>query len=215
MQPQVDGTRPISLSLPGYPSFMTLLAFYIFTLEKVDVAILETGMGGETDSTNVVNAPIATGITELGFDHVKALGNTIESIAWHKAGIFKLRTPAFSVPQANAAAAVLEQRACEKSTRVQFVTDDFLTANDIHVEPDEPFQRSNAALAIALAGAYMEQAKPCGQIDPIVAKSVERTELPAKFEIVQRGIVSWVLTSAHNEMSIKTASQSFLKYVGQ
>lgn len=59
--------------------------------EKVDVAILEVGVGGEYDSTNIVENPIVCGITALGLDHVTVLGNTIDSIAWHKAGIIKVR----------------------------------------------------------------------------------------------------------------------------
>jgi len=58
--------------------------------EKVDVAILEVGVGGEYDSTNIVENPIVCGITALGLDHVTVLGNTIDSIAWHKAGIIKV-----------------------------------------------------------------------------------------------------------------------------
>lgn len=61
--------------------------------EKVDVAILEVGVGGEYDSTNIVENPIVCGITALGLDHVTVLGNTIDSIAWHKAGIIKVPNP--------------------------------------------------------------------------------------------------------------------------
>lgn len=192
---------------------MTLLAFYIFTREEVDVAILETGVGGETDSTNIVRAFFATGITELGFDHVKALGNTIESTAWHKAGIFKPATPAFSVPQTAAATQMLQQRAIEKSTQVRFVGDDFLNSCRIRVQPNEPFQRLNTSLAIALAAAYTAQMKPSGIVDRTIARCVERTELPAKFEILKRGKVSWVLSTAHNDKSVKAASQAFLSYL--
>ena len=67
--------------MPGYLSFIILLAFYISNVESVDLATLETGIGGETDLTNVVVAPVATGITELGLDYVNQLGNSIESIA--------------------------------------------------------------------------------------------------------------------------------------
>jgi folylpolyglutamate synthase len=56
----------------------------------VDVAIVEVGMGGEYDPTNVVEKPTVCGVASLGYDHMRVLGNTIESIAWHKAGIFKV-----------------------------------------------------------------------------------------------------------------------------
>lgn len=66
------------------------MAFHVFIQERVDVVILEVGIGGEYDSTNVIESPLVCCITSLGFDHVNLLGNTIESIAFHKAGIFKV-----------------------------------------------------------------------------------------------------------------------------
>lgn len=198
--------------LPGYPALITLLAFYTFAHENVDLAIVETGMGGETDSTNIIQTPIATGITELGFDHMKALGSTIESIAWHKAGIFKAGAPAFSVPQTLSAVGVLEERASEKGTQIKFLSDKFLTDKDIHVRPDEPFQRLNASLAIALAQAYVGGLDPPGDITAEVAKCIEHTELPGKFEILTKGKNQWVITTAHNDMSIAAASQGFASY---
>jgi folylpolyglutamate synthase len=70
--------------IPGYPGFLALLALYIFLSKKVDVMILETGIGGENDSTNIFLRPVATGITAIGLDHVKTLSDTLEKIAWHK-----------------------------------------------------------------------------------------------------------------------------------
>jgi folylpolyglutamate synthase len=78
---------------------LTLVAFHAMMQEKVDIAILEVGVGGEYDSTNIVENPIVCGITALGLDHVTVLGNTIDSIAWHKAGIIKV--PRKKVPQSS------------------------------------------------------------------------------------------------------------------
>ena len=69
---------------------MTLMAFHVFLQEKVDATILEVGIGGTYDSTNIVPKPLATGITALGLDHTAILGNTIEAIAHQKGGIFKV-----------------------------------------------------------------------------------------------------------------------------
>jgi len=204
------GTTP---PLPGYPGFITLLAFHIFNEEAVDLAILETGMGGETDSTNVVTSPVATGIAELGLDHVNRLGDTLEQIAWHKGGIFKFGVPAFSVPQKEAAVKVLQQRANEKNTELQFVDNTFLSNNCIDVVPNEEFQRSNASLALALAGEYLKRLTPPGRIDSDIARCVERTELPAKFEIILQGKISWVLSSAHNDMSVEAACEAFMHFL--
>lgn len=76
--------------MPAYFRFMTLLAFHTFVSEKVDVTILEVGIGGTYDSTNIVPQPLVTGITALGIDHVAILGKTLPEIAGQKAGIYKV-----------------------------------------------------------------------------------------------------------------------------
>jgi hypothetical protein len=64
---------------------------------QVDVAILEVGIGGEYDATNVINKPIVCGIASLGFDHQAILGETLPEIAWHKGGIAKVRGALFGL----------------------------------------------------------------------------------------------------------------------
>ncbi|XP_057523739.1 folylpolyglutamate synthase-like isoform X1 [Amaranthus tricolor] len=76
--------------MPTFFRFLALLAFKIFSAEQVDVAIMEVGLGGKFDATNVVQAPIVCGISSLGYDHMEILGNTLGQIAGEKAGIFKV-----------------------------------------------------------------------------------------------------------------------------
>jgi folylpolyglutamate synthase len=66
------------------------MAFHVFLQEQVDATVLEVGIGGTYDSTNIVPKPLATGVTALGLDHVPLLGRTLEEIAHQKAGIFKV-----------------------------------------------------------------------------------------------------------------------------
>ena len=101
---------------PLYFRFLTTLCFHVFLREAVDAVILEVGIGGRYDSTNIVPEPVVTGITSLGIDHTHMLGNTIEEIAWQKGGIYKAGTPAFSVNQAPSALEVL--RKCAKDEKV-------------------------------------------------------------------------------------------------
>lgn len=202
-----------NLQMPRYPGFLTLLAFYVFSQEAVDVAILETGMGGETDSTNALTSPVATGITEIGLDHVHRLGSTLEQISWHKAGILKPRVPAFSVPQAAVVEAVLRKRAEEKCTDIHFVDDNFITINGLKLKPDYAFQRYNAALALQLAETYLSGSSSPRHITVQAANCLERTSLPGRFEQFERGQVLWVLSIAHNNMSVDTACQMFLDCV--
>lgn len=78
---------------PVYFRFLTLLAFHIFLSEGVQPVILEVGIGGKYDSTNIVPKCVVAGITQLGLDHTAILGNTVEEIAVQKAGIFKQGAP--------------------------------------------------------------------------------------------------------------------------
>lgn len=76
--------------------------------------VMEVGVGGQYDSTNIIERPTVTGVTALGIDHVTVLGDTIQSIAWHKGGIFKKGVLALSVPQCQEAIYVLKDRAESK-----------------------------------------------------------------------------------------------------
>lgn len=100
--------------MPAYFNFLTVMAMQVFLNENVDVAILEVGIGGEFDCTNVIQKPVVTGISSLDLDHCSLLGDTIDKIAWHKSGIFKENVPAFTVGQDDAAMKVIRERAKEK-----------------------------------------------------------------------------------------------------
>src|SRR5207244_3528673 len=80
------------LELPTFFEFLTAVAFQYFADQKVDVAIIETGLGGRLDATNVVK-PEVCGITSISYDHTAILGSTLEDIAGEKAGIFKDNVP--------------------------------------------------------------------------------------------------------------------------
>ncbi len=95
---------------PTFFEVMTALAFMYFLDKAVDIAVIETGMGGRLDSTNVIH-PEVVGITSLSIDHQQQLGKTIDSIAREKAGIFKPGVPAITVQQDPAAMRVLKSQA--------------------------------------------------------------------------------------------------------
>lgn len=103
---------------PVYFRFLTLLAFHSFLRERVSATILEVGVGGAYDSTNIVPRPISTGVTSLGLDHVPLLGTTLGEVAWNKAGIYKPGVPALSVEQPEDAMEVLRKRAKELEVRL-------------------------------------------------------------------------------------------------
>jgi folylpolyglutamate synthase len=200
-------------SRPRSPSFMSLLGIDIFMdkAEKYDVAILETGMGGEMDSTNVFPHPVATGITSIGLDHVHVLGNTVEKIAWHKAGIFKSGSIAGTVVQDQAVLNVLRQRAEEKriAGELQVITDRRVVELGVKVYPDMPYQRSNLALAIFLTETLLKSENPNFSVTANIARSVQDVVLLGRSQVVEDGNNTWFISSAVNDISLKEALSWF------
>jgi dihydrofolate synthase / folylpolyglutamate synthase len=96
----------------------TAAAFELFARNPADVLLLEVGLGGRLDATNVVPAPLATVITPISIDHEKFLGDTIEAIAFEKAGILKRGRPAIVAPQSSTALDVIEEQAEAKGTKL-------------------------------------------------------------------------------------------------
>lgn len=208
------GSRPI------YARYLTLMALHVFLREGVDVAVVETGVGGEYDATNIVARPAAAGISTLGIDHVFVLGDTVDKIAWHKAGIIKRGSANFAVeqPAFPSAEGVLRARAAEKGADLNLLAvDGRLAASGVQVRPDAAFQRRNASLAVALAEAALLRIDPAG-----FKRDEER--LPAEFkdgieQVVWRGRcevkeeeggrLRWHIDGAHTTDSLKMAARWF------
>jgi dihydrofolate synthase/folylpolyglutamate synthase len=107
------------------PSFFEItvgMAFDYFVKEKVDIAIIETGLGGRLDSTNVITPELSI-ITNIGFDHMALLGNTIETIASEKAGIIKRETPVVIGESSPASKNVFEEKAKNENAPLYFAED--------------------------------------------------------------------------------------------
>jgi folylpolyglutamate synthase/dihydrofolate synthase len=96
---------------PAYFRFLTLLGFAAFKRLNVDVSVIEVGLGGRLDATNIMSAPTACCITSLGMDHMAVLGHTLDKIAFEKAGILKPNVPCVLTPQKPEADAVVVARA--------------------------------------------------------------------------------------------------------
>lgn len=193
---------------PNYFRFLTLMSFHVFLQEKVEVAIYEVGVGGEFDSTNIIENPVVSGIATLGIDHVDTLGKTIDRIAWHKAGIMKTGCPAFTVEQRPQAMEVLEQRAAEKKTELSTVTvKDSL--KDIRLTPSEDYQRKNASLAIELARTALQRlgvsAERITADSDEMIEGLEGLKWRGRSEIKTVGKQRWYLDGAHTDDSLDVA----------
>ena len=143
-----------SFPFPGFFHLLTLLAFAIFLGEGVDVIVVEVGLGGRLDATNVVPSPIASAVTTIDYDHMHILGSTLPEIAREKAGIFKKGVPVFTVPQAEGVLATLHDRAQSSETHVKVVWPDSLPPGSVQLGLAGEFQRTNAALAVALCDVF-------------------------------------------------------------
>ena len=103
---KANGDAPITLF-----EIETAAAFVLFARHPADMLLLEVGLGGRLDATNVIDRPLASIVTPVSMDHIEFLGDTLEKIAAEKAGIFRKGVPAVIAPQASAASAVLERHA--------------------------------------------------------------------------------------------------------
>jgi len=108
---------------PTFFELVTATAFKYFAEQAVDIAVIETGLGGRLDSTNVIT-PIMTLLTKIDLEHTHLLGDTVEDIAREKAGIFKASIPAISAHQSEEVTAVLRQCAEETKTSVNVIAQD-------------------------------------------------------------------------------------------
>jgi dihydrofolate synthase/folylpolyglutamate synthase len=199
--------------LPQMPSFfemLTALAFLYFAESGVEIAVLEVGMGGRLDATNVVE-PLVSVVTDISLDHMEWLGPTIGAIAREKAGILRAGGTMITLPQHPEANHVLGQVATELGVRgVSAVP--YMPANEAKgpytvetlgatVKVDSPLkgahQQRNVALAIAAA---VELAEQHGfRVSPAaIEEGIHRTEWPGRLERMTSAGVEWVLDVAHN-----------------
>jgi dihydrofolate synthase/folylpolyglutamate synthase len=201
--------------LPQLPSFFEILtaqALLYFAESHVDIAVLEVGMGGRLDATNIVD-PLLSVITDISLDHTEWLGSTIGAIAREKAGILRRNGTLITLPQHPEANQVLGEVATELSVRgvsaVPYMPPSAAASADAYsvealgavVAVDSPLtgahQHRNLALAIAAA---VELATNHGFsiIPAAIAEGIHETRWPARLERIQRGGTTWVLDVAHN-----------------
>jgi folylpolyglutamate synthase len=199
---------------PSYFRYLTILALHAFKKEGVETAIIECGIGGEYDSTNILPGDAVTtmAITSLSLDHIGMLGEKIEDIAWHKSGIMKAGVTIFTAKQAPRAQAVLEQRAYEKGARLVVVeTSSTLQEAKLGLEGD--FQKENAALAVSVAASHLNELAVDVSL-PVhpetlpeeFIKGLETVKWPGRCQVIQDGNITWYLDGAHTEESIQAAA---------
>jgi len=222
-------------ALQGTTEFeiITAIAYDYFAFEQVDVAIMEVGMGGLLDSTNVCQ-PILTGITTIGLDHVALLGDTLEAIAEQKAGIIKQGVPMVIGHIVPEALAVIDQIAeAKQAARIVYGRDYQVTYHE-SIVTGEVFdytssvrqgrfqtgllglhQIENAGMALTLLDAYCQATGRELPDNALVAQALEETRWPGRLEVVAREPLM-ILDGAHNPHAIKallaTLKERFTDY---
>ncbi|KAG4430323.1 hypothetical protein IFR05_014194 [Cadophora sp. M221] len=204
----------VPLEKPVYFRYLNLLSYHVFLQENVDAAIYEVGVGGEYDSTNIVDCPAVTGISTLGIDHTFTLGDTIDKIAWHKAGIQKQGVPSFTVPQLPAAMEVVEKRAEERGVKSFGVVGLDSRLEGVKIRPNAPFQKSNASLAVALTETLLKTLDLTYSPDLIAlprefVDGLEQVVWRGRCETKIDGDIIWYLDGAHTADSIIVAAKWF------
>lgn len=215
---------------------MTILAFYIFSKEKVDIAFIETGLGGRLDATNSVENPIATVITTIGYDHTDRLGTTLPQIALEKAGIMKTRIPVFSANQVEPVSLILEAESKLLGSQLIKISDLFkiheyacpigfeaekfsvFSNNSGKLYPNIELhligkhQIQNAVLSIAVSESLSKQFQSISSLS--INEGLKKAFIPGRFEKIinpSKPNQVIILDGAHNEDSALALAATFVQ----
>lgn len=219
----VDRRTPLVESIgASFFEATTAMAFEAFARARVDVALVETGLGGRLDSTNVVH-PLAAGVTTIGWDHTEYLGHTLEAIALEKAGIFKSHRPAVIGEPDEHIAAVLAQRAVELNAEPMILSQ-LATIEDVEIAVDArggtsatieifgerarlhtPLTGRHQATNLAFTLALLHAAGPSYSVAPRDAnRALANVHLPGRFQRVGR----FIFDVAHNEDGARVLAET-------
>ena len=223
--------QPAARSMEEPPTefeLITALAMVWFFRQRCDIVVLEVGLGGTLDPTNVIDPPELAVITALGLDHVRELGDTLPQIAAAKAGIIKPGAPVVSCGRCPEADAVIAQRAAEQGAPLTIPDWDSLRIRAL--EPDctvldfGPFQELRLPLlaayqpynaALAITGLLELRARGWAISDAAIYQGIENVSWPGRFELLRRE-PPFLLDGSHNPQGIRATAESLaLRYPGQ
>jgi dihydrofolate synthase/folylpolyglutamate synthase len=193
---------------PTFFEITTALALNHFADAKIDIVILETGLGGRLDATNAVQSHVSV-ITPIALDHEKWLGDSLAKIASEKAGIVKPQIPVISAPQQPEVEKVIRARAAECKAPLRFV-DEIYDKSPIALRGDH--QKLNAALAIAaLSVLKLDGLKPSSLSSAAIVQGLATVEWPARFQCWDKRTV---IDGAHNPAAAKFLAQTWREIFG-
>jgi len=209
---------------PTYSDMTTALVLWAFMKEQVECAVIEVGVGGRFDSTNVVNSNIAV-ITNIGYDHLESIGPTLQDVAWHKSGIIKPCSNVVIGETDKSLRHVFDQEVALKDAKAYYLGEDFTIDNikhdqeglifDVHTlhgsikavrtRNKGTYQATNAGIAIFASQLFADQNNR--EFDEsVIRKGVEYFSMPVRFEIVEKHPLI-ILDGAHNPPKMQALSQ--------
>ncbi len=224
-----ERVRVAADSMPDHPTtfeMVTALGFLYFAEQACEIVVLEVGMGGELDATNVISAPEAAVFTNIGLDHMEYLGGTVEAIAATKSKIIKPGCSAVSYEQQPSVRAVLEARCAE--TGADFTEADFsklrLSSSgldgqifdygeetDIRIALLGEHQRRNAAVVLETVGVLRR--KGWALPKETVRRGMAEARWPARFEILSREPL-FILDGGHNPQCMEALAACLKEMLG-
>jgi dihydrofolate synthase/folylpolyglutamate synthase len=187
---------------PTFFEVTTALALKCFSEAKIDVVILETGIGGRLDATNAVQSDVSV-ITQIDFDHKEWLGNTLAEIASEKAGIIKQAIPVVCAPQRPEAEKIIRARAADCEAPLQFVTESY---DHSRIALPGDHQKQNAAVAIAAL-----RAAEIDVDESTIARGLATVDWPARF---QKWDERTIIDGAHNPSAAHILAQTWREVFG-
>lgn len=202
----------------------TALALLYFREEGCDYSLIEVGLGGIEDATNIIT-PVVSVITSISLDHQALLGNSLIEIAEKKAGIIKEGVPVCSAHQADEVGALLESRAKERNSDYHALKREQVEILALSIDKTEfrfmnrryeitqlgTYQVQNAALALLVLEVLRAQGLVLS--DEVIGRALKHTQWPCRFEIASSSPLI-VLDGAHNEAGIKELKKSLELYFG-
>lgn len=221
-----EKVKDIAENMADHPSqfeIKTAIAFQYFADNACDMVVLETGMGGEFDSTNVIDAPVVAVITNIGLEHTEFLGDTIEKIAATKAGIIKAGCSAVSYENKPQVIEVLKRRANEEGCPFYIAgkNDVELLEHDLN---GQRFRRNDNIYKIPLLGGHqlMNVSVVLKTVDVLrdkgykisdtdIAKGLEAVKWPARFEVLSKDPL-FIIDGGHNLQCAEALSGLIKQY---
>ncbi len=219
----VEAIRPVADAMEDAPSqfeLETALAFWYFVQQKCDYVVLEVGMGGAWDATNVIPAPEAAVLCAMALDHTAVLGSTLGEIASVKAGIIKPGCDVVSYgnePEAEAVfAEVCRKQGCRlfhpdfsritvKKLALEGITFDYGMHSDLFLPLAGEYQPKNAALAVAVAEVL--RTRDIAISEAAIREGLAAVRWPSRFELLRREPV-FILDGSHNPQGMAVTAES-------